>query len=73
MIHDAKVEVTCDGEDCRESMFVDLQAGARNTYLASDSIIEREVEREGWIVRDGNHYCSEECVMEIAEGAHAKP
>lgn len=57
MIFDATVEVTCDGKDCRESIYIDLRAGARNTYLAADSDIEDSVEKEGWLVKDGHHYC----------------
>jgi len=56
MIHDPTIEVTCDGEHCPEWILLPpLGANAR------DSLIDREVEREGWIVSDGKHYCSEEC------------
>lgn len=61
MIHDAKVEITCDGKKCKSFIFVDLPAGARNTYLAHDTQIERDVIDQGWIVRDGMHFCCEEC------------
>jgi hypothetical protein len=64
MIHDAIVEVTCDGENCRESTYISLPAGVRNTYIAEDSQIERQLEQEEWIVSDGNHYCSRECQEE---------
>ena len=58
MIYDATVEVTCD--HCGESVHVGLTAGARNTYLASDSDIESRLRGEGWFVKDGKHYCCEE-------------
>ena len=62
MIHDAKVEVTCDGARCDEFVFADLHAGSRNTYIAEDSAIEREIARDyEWIVINGKHYCSEHC------------
>jgi len=64
MIFDAKVEVSCDREGCVECTFVDLEAGARNTYLADDSAIQRRLEHQEWVVRDGKHYCSEECAKE---------
>jgi hypothetical protein len=67
MIHDAEVEVTCDGKDCRGRVYVGLRAGARDTYIADDSAIERSVAREhDWVVRDGKHYCSEECAPDTA-------
>jgi hypothetical protein len=62
MIHDATVEVTCEGKKCKESVFVPLVAGARDTYLADDNDIERDLERDhDWIVKDGHHFCSPEC------------
>ncbi len=64
MIHDAIVEVTCDGKNCRESTYIPLPAGVRNTYIAEDSQIEHQLEREEWIVCDGSHYCSRECQEE---------
>lgn len=61
MIHDATVEVTCDGRNCRESVCVDLPAGARNTYLAEDSQIERDLAAQEWIVENSQHFCCQEC------------
>ncbi len=58
MIHDATVEVTCDGEKCRESVYVELRAGTRDSYIANDEDIERGLKREHeWTVEDGKHYC----------------
>lgn len=65
MIHDATVEVTCDGmlggRGCHSSIFVALHAGTRDSYSARDRDIESGVEHEGWIVRDCEHFCCEEC------------
>lgn len=61
MIHDAAVEITCDGVECSESIYVDLPAGARDTYIAEDSKIEKEVAAQGWIVENGQHFCCKEC------------
>lgn len=68
MIHDATVEITCDGKNCRSSIVVDLPVGARNTYLASDDAIGRQAKREEWIVKDGEHFCCEECVSSHLTG-----
>lgn len=62
MIHDAMVEVTCDGKDCRDSIDIELHAGGRNTYFAADSVIERDLACEGWIIEEGKHYCCGDCV-----------
>ncbi len=60
MIFDAKVEVTCDHKTCRASVFIDLPAGARNSYIADDDDIERMlIKQEEWFVVDGKHYCCE--------------
>jgi hypothetical protein len=66
MIHDATVEVTCDG--CGDSRSIQPDFVYRNTsetsgyYDTSDEAIEAKLEQEDWIVRDGKHYCSESCV-----------
>lgn len=60
-IHEAQVEVTCDGKGCKSNTFVQLHATARGGYSASDSEIERDLEDQGWIVKDGQHFCSGEC------------
>lgn len=68
MIHDAVVEVTCDGERCSESVYVRLDFVYGHTmhssgrYDHSDSKVENRLASEhGWAVRDGLHYCSESC------------
>lgn len=63
MIHDASVEVTCDGRRCRESIHVALPfvypdyTGKGGRYDHDDGEVERKVERQGWTVKDGKHYC----------------
>jgi hypothetical protein len=61
VIHDLEVEVTCDGPGCRSSTIV-----AHAEYM-SDSGVEREIERDGWTVDGGSHYCGDAC----AAAAHA--
>jgi hypothetical protein len=64
-IHDATVEVTCDGERCKSNEFIAIPAGMRDTYIAHDSQIEKELEGIGWIVKDGQHFCSNECAGQV--------
>jgi len=73
MIHDACVEVTCDAEDCRESVFVQLNYVYRSTssdsgyYDSNDKSIEKALRSEhDWIVIDGKHYC-EMCGESLAK------
>lgn len=67
MIHDATVEVTCDGEKCMATVVIALRWMYRNMspesgyYDASDKEVERRLVHEAWSVVDGKHYC-EECV-----------
>lgn len=56
-IHDATVEVTCDGPKCRESILVDLHAAARSMYFAADSDIAPEIKAQGWTVHGIEHFC----------------
>lgn len=74
MIHDAVVEVTCDGEHCRESVYVTLDytyggvMHSRGSYDSDDEKVEERLEEnQGWVVRDGKHYCSESCAPEAVE------
>lgn len=68
MIHDATVEVTCDGKNCRQSVQVEPEyvysdySGRNGRYDTDDSSIEDLLEdRHKWIVDDGKHYCDESC------------
>lgn len=76
MIHDASVEVTCDNERCKESAYVELHMVYLNNnpnggvYDHRDKAIERDLKRDHeWIVKDGKHFCSEEC----AESDNTQP
>lgn len=63
-IHDATVEVTCDG--CGQGVTISPEfvyrdySGENGHYDMSDSAIGEKLEREGWQVLDGKHYC-EDC------------
>jgi hypothetical protein len=65
MIHDAKVEVTCDGKGCRENLFIQLEpfyptySGRGGRYDHDDRKTNRGVQAEGWRVGDdgSTHYC----------------
>lgn len=70
MIHDAKIEVTCDGNAgmCRSNEFYEppyvysTYSGKDGRYDDDDKKIETWLVDEcSWIVRDGKHYCCEEC------------
>ncbi len=68
MIHDAKVKVTCDHEDCHESVIVDLRYVYWNMddssghYDTSEDAIKKTLKKDhDWIVRDDEHFCSTEC------------
>jgi hypothetical protein len=68
MIHDARVEVTCD--TCSASIDVWPEyvyrnwSGSSGYYDASESAIEAKLEHEGWFIQEGKHYCSADCVPE---------
>jgi translation initiation factor 2 alpha subunit (eIF-2alpha) len=71
MIHDASVEVTCDHEGCHESVWVPLEfvyGGIMHSfghYAHDDRKVEQRLKMEHkWIVKDGNHYCCEECAKD---------
>lgn len=63
MIHDAKVEVTCDGEHCMESIEVEPEfvypdySGKNGYYNTKDSALEKLIEQAEWQVKDGKHFC----------------
>ena len=73
MIHDAQVEVTCDG--CSDSVYIGLHyvysgaMGTQGRYNDDESAIEQDLQTEGWIVREGKHYCSEECARVCSQEA----
>lgn len=64
MIHDAKVEVTCDGARCHESIEISLPftypdlSGRNGRYDHRPRVVNPLVEDEGWtVVGDDTHYC----------------
>lgn len=62
-IHDAQVEVTCDGDGCAESVFVTPEyvytsySGSGGHYDTSVRAIHEKVEAEGWTVDGEQTYC----------------
>ena len=74
MIHDAKVEITCDCPGCNASEHYDppyvytSMSGAGGHYDVNDEKIEEWLPRRDWVVRGGKHYCCEECAD--SAGAH---
>jgi hypothetical protein len=62
MIHDATVEVTCDG-DCGDYLKIapdykyTSYSGGGGHYDCSDDAINEKVEKADWIVDGDNHYC----------------
>jgi len=64
MIHDAKVEVTCDGADCFESIDIQLDyvyggiMGTDGRYNDDDDDINNKVDKQGWTVDGDEHFCS---------------
>ena len=72
MIHDATVEVTCDGERCRDSVHIRPEFVYRTHnessgyYDTSDKAIEKKLRYEDWSVVDGKHLC-ESCAEALEE------
>lgn len=63
MIHDATVEVTCDGNNCGETVVIEPEfvypdySGKNGYYDTKDSSLEKKIKREGWSVINGQHLC----------------
>lgn len=63
MIHDPKIEVTCDGEGCGESIEIQPDykyldySGKNGFYDCSDTAIIKQLERDGWTEKDGKTFC----------------
>jgi hypothetical protein len=61
MLHDATIEVTCDG--CSSAITIEPEfvyrdySGKNGYYDTSDDAIEAKLVIEGWEVLDGKHYC----------------
>ena len=75
MIHDASVEVTCDG--CGESVFLSPPyvytslAATGSHYDCSDSTLEKLLKKEGWYVEGKAQFC-ENCRTKERETRMAK-
>jgi len=74
MIHDAIVPVTCDGPHCNDEQNIQPDylyhsySGNSGQYDVEDSSIEKILEDEcDWIIKDGKHYCSEDCAKEAED------
>jgi len=67
MIHDATVEVTCDGSDCNESVVLNPEYVYRTynensgCYDTSDRALHRLLQAEGWTIADGERTYCESC------------
>lgn len=63
MIHDATVEVTCDGNGCRESIVVSPEyvyndySGKSGHYDTKDRSLHKLIKAEGWTVVDEQTFC----------------
>lgn len=63
MIHDAKVEATCDEDGCHESVQLEPKyvyasmSGAGGHYDTSERALNSLLENEGWTVVDDKTYC----------------
>jgi hypothetical protein len=61
MLHDAKIEATCDNQHCHESEWLDTHWYVGG-YNLSDDEAARELRGREWIVTtDGKHYCCTAC------------
>lgn len=63
MIHDAKVEVTCDNDGCPGNVSIELDPDYRNVAghcehydSINDEIEEKLVKDHGWVVRNETHH-----------------
>jgi len=67
MIHDAKVEVTCDSRNCYGSEDIDLEykynnySGDSGYYDSNESDIEDKLKDLDWVVKSGKHFCCKDC------------
>ncbi len=75
MLHDAHIEVTCDGDRCRSSVhigmdFVYSDYSGKNGYYdhEADKIEAKLIEECEWVVvpsedeeEDNKHYCCAQC------------
>jgi hypothetical protein len=73
MIFDPKIEVTCDAVGCDSNEFYEPKyvyhsmSGKSGQYDTNDTKVETWLKKQGWVVRDGKHYCCQECADSAAE------
>ena len=67
MIHDAKVEVTCDARCCIGSEYIDLEwkydnySGDTGYFDSNENDIEDKLKKLGWVVAGEHHFCCKDC------------
>lgn len=61
MQHKPEVEFTCDCIGCTASMFLEMTFYVGGYELRDQEIKERLPADHGWLVIDGQHFCSREC------------
>ena len=62
MIHDATVEVTCDGHDCFADLSIEPAldcSGNEGAYDCASDAINEKVEAKGWKVDGEKHFCKD--------------
>lgn len=82
MIHDPTIEVSCDGDNCHDSIYVEMPftypdySGKGGRYDHRPSAIRSKIEREEWTIigddeDDAKTYCPE-CSERLESGEGAK-
>ena len=63
MIHDPKIEVTCDGEGCVAITEVEPKYvygtvfGSGGQYDCSEQAVEKAILLDNWTIVNGKHFC----------------
>ena len=74
MIHDAKIEVTCDNSECGDYIIISPPyvytdySGDNGHYDTDDSTLNELIESEGWLAmetEDGYKYYCIDCIHEL--------
>lgn len=65
MLHDPIAEITCDGEGCIESIFIET-TWSTGGYDISDRSEKNQVEDNFWTKDGDKHYC-EECTKKLSK------
>lgn len=63
MFHDPEMEVTCDNENCNESVFLPMVWTVGGYDLSDDAAKQKLEFDHDWIVRIGKHYCCHMCEL----------